>query len=688
MTTVLYKVERASAVSTCRPSVAPGPSGSTYFAEGSSGATANIARINSDGTVNWQKEITIPGYDSGVGITPNIAASSDHVAVVLRHAVSSVYTTIVVLYDSSGTLIWQKTVPLEITAPNILGGTPYDAGVGGLVLAEDESVYLTGTTASNVNTLLVKLAGADGSLSWHVNLNPSSGGLTDDNSGPLALLSGGDVIAVILGADSSGERTHVQRISATDGSIVWTRRIDWANFSLSGGAMAIDTSDNIYVAGPPYEYVTNDDLPIIKLDSSGTLAWSRNVTGTPGYFGLSPRLTADTSGVWLAVERVSASRQTGHVFVLAAGTVASSNVPASFYPPTYTTAVFEVHGSGAAGANALMTFTDKTGTPYYSVIVKSTATTTGEDQAYGAYTRASTNYNLAAGSASISTVSYTRASTPSFSVSSATIGEATATLTVTALTGAIMATATGIPSALSFGSAYMNGVELPFTASTAFGTPRSGRSFAATGASASTAFGTPVARPSYSATGLAAATAFGTPAYQPHSWRTATGIASTTAFGDVWSIRGVGPPPIGHATGIAPTTTFGTPSETDVTPATASGFATTAFGTAVARYGLAATGLAAATAFGTAKVQNVGEATGVASTAFGTPRVSLAGLPVGLAASTAFGTPRAVNRWTCTATGWTATAFGTPMTAGNHMRTRSGVFRTRFGTPQAERTAP
>lgn len=693
MTTSLFKVARPSSGSTARTSVAAGPSSSTYFAEGSDSANnANIARVNSDGSVNWQKQITISGASSTYGITPNIASSTDHVAVVLRHdnSGSATFTTVVVLYDSSGTLIWQKTVPLTILAPAIITtGFPADYGIGGLALAEDESVYLTGTVSSDASTLLAKLAGADGSLSWVVNLNPSTDAVTDDNSGPLALLSGGDVIAAIIGPDiGTGERAHVQRIAASDGSIVWTRSLSWVSGYAQTG-LAVDPSDNVFVVGAAWDFSAYE-IPVIKLDSSGTSLWSRKVVqaGSSYTLDVAQRLAADATGVYIPVEVVG-TRRVGQIFVPTAGTVATGTAKAGFYTTLYASPAFEVRGGGIAGSQGLLVFSDRISgsDPIYAVVARSDSTTTGDDTGYGPYTRASLSYNVATSTAAAASSTYTRASTPSLTLTSDSITSGSGTNVVTAYTVATNATATGIASTLAFGSAFVLGIQLPYTSSTVFGVADArNRGLYATGKASGLAFGSAEGKLTYPATGIASTVTFGTAAYDPTSIKTATGIASTAALGEPRSIRGVAPAPIGFVSSDAPATTFGTPSIALVANLGATGFSTTTFGTASSTYGLAASALAAATTFGAAKVRLPLDATAITTTLFGTPVLRALGYPTGFNA-TRVGTPTLRNKLNGAVTGFTATVFGTPTTRGQS-RTRGAKFRTQFGTPQAERTTP
>ena len=210
-------------------------------------------------------------------------------------------------------------------------------------------------------------------------------------------------------------------------------------------------------------------------------------------------------------------------------------------------------------------------------------------------------------------------------------------LTATVMAPTSICTATGLGATLAFGLPEMQGVQLPYTVSTVFGTTSHGRGLYATGLAAATAFGTPRAGVSYAATGLLNTTLFGLPVYSDDLACSATGIASTLGIGTPFSIRGVAPPPIGYASSLDPTTTFGDATATTVLHGAASGFSTTAFGAPTNAQGLAATALDPATVFGTPNAQVHANAQGLASTVFGTPKVACLGYAGGLPAATRFG---------------------------------------------------
>ena len=686
MTTSIVKIDRTSG-SVGRASAAPAPSGGTYFAEGSNNTgIAHVARLDSAGALVWTKEITISAATTANGVTPTIYSSSDHVAVVLRYfeTAGSVYKTSVVLYQADGTKVWEQLVPVAISRRVTLFDATTTGGTTGLVLAEDESAYLTGTLSSNTKLALVKLNGSDGSLAWVVDLFPSTG---SPNWGSeiveLGLLSGGDPVVAFVALDPSfaTSETHVQRITASTGAAAWTRKVNWGG-AVAGAAIAVDPSDNIYVANPAD---AADGISVVKFDSSGTSTWIRRANISSTTTSIATMMSATSAGLFIAHRLTTGAH--GHYFVDAAGTTGTGVIALARYALAGT-ASFEVRGSRATGTQVLMVLTESVASVVRAAIVKSDTTTTAEDGSYGAtYTRTSSTANLATSTASVTTPSYTRATAPSLTLATSAITETSGGLTATVMAPTSVCTATGLASTAAFGLPEMQGVQLPYTISTVFGTTTHGRGLYATGTAATAAFGTPLPRISYGATGLLNTTLFGLPVYSDDRTCGVTGIASTLGIGTPFSIRGGAPAPIGYASSLDPSTAFGTAAATSVLRGAATGFSSTTFGLPINRLGLTATALAPATAFGTTNAQVHANAQGLASTVFGTPKAVCLGYAASLPAATRFGLPALSNVYLCVATGWSSTVFGTPLTRWP-TRTRSAKFRTQFGLAQAERTLP
>lgn len=688
MTTSIVKIDRVSG-SVGRPSAAPGPSGGVYFAEGSNNTgIAHIARLDSAGALVWTKEITISAATTANGITPTIYSSTDHVAVVLRYfeTAGSVYKTSVVLYQSDGTMVWEKLVPVAISRRVSMFDGLLSGGTTGLVLAEDESVYLTGSLSSGTKLALVKLNGSDGSLAWVVDLFPSTGSPNwDTEIVELGLLSGGDPVVTFVAIDPSfGSDTHIQRITASTGAAAWTRMITWGGGS-SGAAIAIDPSDNIYLANSKD---ASDGVSVVKLDASGTTTWIRRANISSTVTSISTQMSATAAGLFIPHRLVAGAH--GHYFIDAAGATGTGVIPYARYA-LGGTAVYEIRGARAIGSQVLMLLSDSVASVSRAAIVQSDTTTTADNGAYGStYTRTNATANLTTSTATVTTPSFTRAAAPSLTLATSTITETTGGLTATPLAptpAPSICTATGRASTLLFGLPFLLGVQGTTAITTAFGTPDArNRGLYATGKPSGLVFGTTVGKTTYTATGLAPTVAFGTPVVDFNTETTPEGIAPTAAFGLPWSIRGVGPAPIGIASSIDPTLAFGTATVYTILNAEAAGFSTTITPTPASGQGLYATGLAASTTFGTAVIGCPSEASGFKSTALGVPVARLPILAAGFS-STLFGAPSIGNYHDAVVTGFTSTVFGTPNTRGAS-RTRGAKFRTQFGVAQAERTAP
>lgn len=220
---------------------------------------------------------------------------------------------------------------------------------------------------------------------------------------------------------------------------------------------------------------------------------------------------------------------------------------------------------------------------------------------------------------------------------------------------------------------------------THFGTPATPGHV--TGEAPLTGFGTPAGFLLNYATTIGFVTHFGT-AVQTYNKSLAAGaLAPATTFGDVESVRGPAPPPVGRVTWLAPATTFGTPAADGQIALTATGIAPNALPTPSVRMRQAAAGALLATGFGTPIIGTVVRASGARDTNFGTP-TTLRPFQTTGTNRTVFGTPRLRIGTAHDATGWLSTHFGATSAVASAQRTRSAVFRTSFGRAQAERFLP
>lgn len=638
---------------------AAAPSGGVYAVEGDvltgTTADANLLRLSSSGSVVWGKNVNVTG---GTAVHPWIASNGSYVAVSYENDAGDEG---VVLYDSSGTVVWSTALPLGHIASS--GATQRQTPP--LAVAADNSVFILGNDGS-YEAILAKLNASTGAVSWSVNLRQSGVGATSDFKGLLAVLSGGDLVVTILGT-----LNYVLRLDGTNGSVVWSNGVVWPSGS-SETNIGVDGSDNIYLVGRPHTSGTKV-LPVVKLDSSGATLWNRQVShgahsALAYQFEWNGRLTCDSTGVYIPCKHLASDSPYGHVFVPAAGTVATGTaLVASF--SNLASPSNEIGASGGTDVASMFAYPDEAsgGATYNEAIVVIAGSSAAEDNSWGGRTRTTYDFDVQTGTAVISAQTYTRATNPSFSASSFAYTESATTLLVDSYAPTYPADSLG-PTAL-------------------FGTPRIFGVVSQEAYTVTTGFGTPILSDDVFATSAGPFTAFGTAAYSDDRSVVATALAAGTAFGLAWAERD--PLPGSPTTiGADPSTAFGTPAVNGAAAVTAEGASSTAFGTPVSGWVCPVTGFAVG-AFGTPVLSNPVRATGAApSTAFGLGMTAGFGSTTGAAPSTAFGLPVATFGAVGNVTGASDTAFGTPSTLNNRQRTRSGVFRTQWGRAQAERTAP
>lgn len=699
MTTVLAKLTRSGGGYIQLDALAPGPSGGAYAIGNDVSGDICVARLNSDGTLNWAKDITIPT------LTPAYcaaASSSNRLAIAASSGDSFSAKTCIVMLDDTGSLVWESVLD------NFCA--PYQQE--GVLIGSDNSVYIIGMYdgplgSSQYDAVLLKLNPTTGAISWQVGLTPT--GTTEFTSsdrffGSMAQLSGGDIVLTVYGGGGTGvfmsTRDHVQRVSSSDGSIVWTRQVDFKT-SISTAAvrlsLGIDASDNIYVAGQGYAYGGSGvEYPLAKLASDGSTTWLRNVRRPSGaytpVFDWTPGgLTADSSGVQVAGNMLSGTY--GHLSVDAAGTI-SGSAPLSYYTPEFSY-VFGVRAP-QIGSTVLFGWTDAAEGTFtdYCLMVGLSQAGSGDDGTYGVIPRATVDFTVVNGvDTSVSTPgSWTRPSAPSLSLATDLgVSVGTGTLSSSVTPPAITCAATSLGPVTQFGpDAYLRGYT---TSGGPFAVIGSNiivsRSFPNVGIAApSTAFGTAVATRQQRATALGPTANFGTPAYEPNTTRAADSLGIVLAgIGVPFATLGIAPEPGHRASSTGPTSRVGTPTASNVLAVQASGTLFTVFGTASARLTQGATGLEPGVQFGTAKVTMARRASGFQATQVGTPSIVLYGLPSGFQ-RTHVGTPTASSPRTCQASGFLATNIGGPSAGSWVLHARSAYFRTKFGLPQAERTVP
>jgi hypothetical protein len=670
------------------PRVATAPGGDVYVADTGTGSAtvARIARIANDGTIAWQRELS---FGSNVlGASAHLVSSSTRVAlVVLAVDGSDDSRTHISVYDTSGVRQWQAAVILH---------------VAGACITPDNSVYVYGVPVNGgSNETVVQKYSSTGTVAWQATVNASTFPYSQSVITTMVPLSTNDVVCRITGFNGTGLQGYLQRLSAADGSVVWTRGLTWAS-GQNTVALAVDGSDNIYVAGPGEDgALSRRSRPVVKFAADGTALWNRviahNTTNESLALTMNTTPTvgmANADGAYFGIntyyEPTPGKLATGCTFIPADGTVGAARAAFVRLRMRGTSTSYSMAVNALTADRFAIAQTD-TVSSAPSSIVFTTDADEASDASFGDYVRDTFTFAVAAGTASISTETWTRYTPYStLTTSGLTATDSASTYFLTEPYGptapATTVTATSIAPTTALGSPFVLGLVTALPSWLAFGVPSNRRMQPAVGIAPTTALGTPASVSQFYAGTYTPTTAFGTGARNYNLAYAADAYEVTTAFGEPGSFKGLGPLPR-VAEGIASALQFGQAAITaNVVAAAVGSDSETVLGAPVALLALGASSFSA-TLFGAPMLRTPAQASGARLTEFGKPQVGQAGLCSSLLVGLRFGQAEALFGNEGAVTGIAATVFGAP-TWRHVLRTRSGVMRTKFGSTQTERTAP
>ena len=263
-----------------------------------------VLRLNSDGAVAWQKTYGGTGEDLAESIqqTVDLGGNPDGYVVAGKtrsYGAGSIDAWVLKL-NSDGTVAWQKTY----------GGTSADcirsiqqtfdgAGVtDGYIMAG----YTISFSQRHTDFWLIKL-NLDGTVAWQKVY--ASGGQGFDFSEAYSVCqifdSQGDPDGYVVTGTTThfviGDYVCVVRYDS-NGNVVWDKRYG-ANGMVSAGSIhqtfdLLGNPDGYVVAGQTGYYGAGaDDVWIIKLNADGTVAWQKTYGGTEDDAAQSVRQTAD-----------------------------------------------------------------------------------------------------------------------------------------------------------------------------------------------------------------------------------------------------------------------------------------------------------------------------------------------------------------------------------------------------------
>jgi len=247
----------------------------------------SVIKQDPAGAVLWQRRFGTTGQ---IGVEGVAVDSSDNVYILgfteQQGAGSADFA--LAKYNSAGTLQWQRN----------LGGTSSDLGYGVAVDSSD-NVYITGNESSTDGSSDIFLAkyNSAGTIQWQRGLGGASG---SNNSFAIAIDSSNNAyLAGNTNLQGAGSTDGVIAKYNSSGTIQWQRIIGGAGTEQLN-AIAVDSSSNVYVTGYSYDD-PNLKVMLVKYNSAGTLQWQK-VLGVNDYGWA---VTTDSTG------NVYVSGQTG-----------------------------------------------------------------------------------------------------------------------------------------------------------------------------------------------------------------------------------------------------------------------------------------------------------------------------------------------------------------------------------------
>ena len=228
--------------------------------DGAGGYDLLVAKYDSSGTLIWDKTLGSTVAERGYGVAVD---SSDNIIVCGMRNLYGDEGLLVAKYNSSGVLQWDK----------ILGGSLDDQGYGVTVDSLDNIIVCGRGTKSNGYDLLVAKYNSSGTLIWDKTL----GGSTEE-FGRSVTVDSSDNIIVCGSTQSDGAGSYDLLVAKynSSGVLQWDKTLGGTGTE-GGYGVAVDSSDNIIVCG----YTSNAGIQFLvaKYNSSGVLQWDKMLKG-------------------------------------------------------------------------------------------------------------------------------------------------------------------------------------------------------------------------------------------------------------------------------------------------------------------------------------------------------------------------------------------------------------------------
>lgn len=259
----------------------------------------SLVKYDKYGNMAWARQRGSTGYDEIFDVTTDINSNiyvAGYTAADLEGQSAGSLDYIVAKYDPNGSMIWIKQM-----------GSLGSEQARGITTDSSGNIYITGYTFSDLEGVnsgssdffIVKLDSSGNKL-WGVQLgstgNEDSYDIATDISGDVYVT--GSTTGALGGNTNQGSTDLFIAKYDSVGSLVWVKQIGTVEGEL-GRDITVGTSGNIYVVGYTEGSIGAAnagffDLLVIKLDSRGTVAWTRQLGTAANDLGYG--ITSDING--------------------------------------------------------------------------------------------------------------------------------------------------------------------------------------------------------------------------------------------------------------------------------------------------------------------------------------------------------------------------------------------------------
>lgn len=350
-------------------SLATDSSGNYYLSSNTGANVWSAWKINSSNTIQYEKTFTSIGQ--GSYIYPAVSGNT-----YVRFTNGGTYSNhYVAKLDSSGAVTWQRQ--LAITANN-------DYGTGGLGVDSSENLYTSGYTVvgGTTNVPYVWKYNSSGTIQWQIKSATalafdqynSSGSLIDSDSS-------GNCVAIFNNSNGGGTSAFATiHYFNTSGTLQWSRKLTGTSIGINGTGVKIDpTNGDVYVVGHSFTS-TNGSIIVFKYNSAGTIQWQRSIQTGTTLFAKAKSITIDSAAVYVSADTHNSTGQQSFLAKIPkdgslTGTYTVGTYTVVYGTPSFTDAasgITWVTGTGTDSASAITfnTGSDTLSTPSNTLTTK------------------------------------------------------------------------------------------------------------------------------------------------------------------------------------------------------------------------------------------------------------------------------------------------------------------------------